>query len=180
MVLRNLKSPLTGFVLLVAIRLAVAQDASVPSSENVQIPLVIHSGVPLRVYITKRLRMRKGEPVSAKLIEPIYAFDRIVVPSGVELEGHVAAFDPVSKMKRAQAILGGDFTPLHFARVEFTTLVMPGGQIRAIQTLDAEGLPTIYSPPRTAKKKEEEQGPEHSWRLRHRPPKDSTTNPATS
>lgn len=65
--------------------------------------------------------MREGEPVTANLIEPVYAFDRVVVPKGVQLQGHVTGFNPVSKMKRAQAVMGGDFSPLHFARVEFTT-----------------------------------------------------------
>jgi hypothetical protein len=129
-----------------------AQDARMPSGD-VQVPLVVSSGVPLRVYITKRLRMREGEPVRAKLIEPIYAFDRIVVPSGVDLQGHVTLLDPVSKMKRAQAILGGDFTPLHFARVEFTAIVMPDGHTLPIHTADSKGLQAIYMPPRPEKKK---------------------------
>ena len=153
MLLQSGKLPLITFLFSMAIRLAVAQDPSAPSSGNIQIPLTVHSGVPFRVYIAKRLRMRMGEPVSAKLIDPIYAFDRIVVPSGAELQGHVTGFDPVSKMNRTHAILGGDFTPLHFARVEFTTLVTPDGHTRRIQTLDSEGLPTLYSRPRPSKNK---------------------------
>ena len=55
---------------------------------------------PLRVYLTHRLRMRGGEAVQAKLIEPVYAFDRIVVPSGVEIRGHIATLQRASKMIR--------------------------------------------------------------------------------
>ena len=76
-----------------------------PLDDTIQVPLVVPADAPLRVYIPKRLRMRSGEPVLAKLIEPIYAFDRIVVPSGVELQGHVTKLDPASKMRRAQSIL---------------------------------------------------------------------------
>jgi hypothetical protein len=139
------------FALILSSRAVTAQDA-IPAS-NIQVPLVVNAGVPFRVYITKRLHMRAGEPVTARSIEPIYAFDRVVVPAGVELVGHVTGFNSVPKMARAQAILGGDFTPLHFARVEFTTIVMPDGHKMAIRALEAEGLPTIYVAPRPSKKK---------------------------
>ena len=53
--------------------------------------LTVPAASPLRVYITKRLRMRIDEPVQARLIEPVYAFDRMVIPAGSELEGHDTA-----------------------------------------------------------------------------------------
>lgn len=137
-------------ILLVVSRLGLAQDARPGTVVNV--PLLVSAGVPLRTYVTKRLRMRLDEPVQAKLIDPIYAFDRIVVPGGADLQGHVTKLDPVSKMKRAQALLNGDFTPLHFARVEFTSITMPDGHSLPIHTADSEGLLTIYSPPRPSKK----------------------------
>jgi hypothetical protein len=96
--------------------------------------------------------MRLNEPVHAKLIDSVYAFDRIVVPGGAELQGHVTRLDAVSKWKRAQALLNGDFTPLHFARVEFTAITLPDGHTLPIHTDDSEGLLTIYSPPRPSKK----------------------------
>lgn len=123
------------------------------AAESVHVPLTVSRGVPLRVYVTKRLPMRRQEPVQAKLIDPIYAFDRIVVPAGTALQGHVTKLDPVSKMTRIQAILNGDFTPLHFARVEFTTLIMPDGKTLPIHTADSQGLPTLYSAPKPAKNK---------------------------
>src|ERR1700747_2548353 len=104
-----------------------AQDVPPPAA-TVPVNVSVASGVPLRLYITQRLRMRTGEPVRAKLIEPMFAFDREVVPAGVEIKGHVAKRDPVAKMVRARAIINGDFTPLHSARVQFTTLQMPDGR----------------------------------------------------
>lgn len=132
---------------------SVARAADVPGAQVTQVPLVVSASVPLRTYITQRLRMRRDEPVQAKLIDPIYAFDRIVVPAGVELQGHITTLDPVSKWKRLEAVLNGDFTPLHFARVEFTSILMPDGRNQPIHTEDSEGLPTLYSPPRPSKKK---------------------------
>ena len=129
---------------------ALSQEASV---SDIQVPLVVNAGVPFRVYILNRLHMRLGEPISARSIEPIYSFDRVVVPAGVQLLGHVTGFDPVPKMLRTQAILGGDFTPLHLARVEFTAIVMPDGHQLPIRSRDAKGLPTIYVVPHPSKRK---------------------------
>src|ERR1043166_3282804 len=92
------------------------------------IPLTVYPGAPLRVYLTKRLTKRLNEPVHARLIEPIFAFDREVIPAGTEVLGRVSQLVPASKFARTMAIIGGDFTPLQQARVEFTTLMLPEGR----------------------------------------------------
>jgi len=148
-------------VLLFAGVLGLAQDDRSNGAAVVQVPLILKAGLPLRVYLTNRLPMRQGGLVRAKLIDPLYAFDRIVVPAGVEVQGRISALDPIPKMKRAQAILNGDFTPLHFARVAFTNIVMPDGHSLAIQTLDSTGLPTLYSPPLPTNKKSAKSQPQN-------------------
>jgi hypothetical protein len=120
-------------------------------AEDVSIPLTVGPGVPLRVYLTQRVAMRMGEPVTAKVIEPVYVFDRIVIPVGAEVTGHVAKLDPVPKLTQTSSILSGNFTPLHIARVEFTEVHMTDGAILPIHTETAVGLPTIYEPPKPAK-----------------------------
>lgn len=140
-----LRTPLVFLTILSAGQFSLA-------APDIKVPLTVSAGAPLRLYITKRLPMRRGQPVEAKLIEPVYAFDRIVIPAGVTVRGHVTTLDPVSKVRRTEAIIGGDFTPLHFARVQFTEIVMPDGRVLPIRTADSEGLKTIYSP-RLAKKK---------------------------
>jgi hypothetical protein len=119
-----------------------------------RIDLTVPTGAPLRVYLTKRLPKRLDEPVQARLIEPLFAFDREVAPAGSSLVGKIVRLDPVSKMMRASAILGGDFTPLHQAEVQFTTLVLPGGREVPLQTIETVGLNSIFvvSPPKKAKK----------------------------
>jgi hypothetical protein len=56
-----------------------AGDANDPSSKTIS--LNVDAGVPLRVYLTKRLSKRLNEPVHAKLLDPVFAFDREVIPS---------------------------------------------------------------------------------------------------
>lgn len=115
-----------------------------------QIVLTVPVGAPLRVYLTKRLSKRLDEPVEAILIDPLYAFDREVAPAGSKVLGSVVNLTPVSKMERASAILGGDFTPLRRAEVQFTKLVMVNGREIALQTVETTGLNSIFvaNPPK--------------------------------
>jgi len=117
------------------------------------VTLTVDSGVPLRVYLTKRLSKRLDEPVHARVLEPVFAFDREVIPAGTEVLGRVSHLGPVSKMERANAILGGDFTPLHEAEVEFTTLMMPDGRQMSLHTAETPGLSSLVDlkPPKKAK-----------------------------
>jgi hypothetical protein len=88
--------------------------------------------------------------VEARLIDPLFAFDREVAPAGAKVFGTVVRLDPVSKMQRASAIMAGDFTPLHRAEVQFTKLVMPDGREVPLQTLETTGLTSIFvlNPPK--------------------------------
>lgn len=115
-----------------------------------RIALTVPAGAPLRVYLTKRLSKRLDLPVEARLIDPLFAFDRQVAPAGSRVLGTVVRLDPVSKMQRASAILGGDFTPLHLAQIQFTTLVLPDGRQIPLQTIETTGLNSIFvaNPPK--------------------------------
>jgi hypothetical protein len=120
-------------------------------AQPLTVPLTVPAGAPLRLYLTQRAPMRMGTHVSAKLIEPIYAFDRVVIPAGSVVQGSVTKLDPVSKLVRVHALMGGDFTPLHRARVEFTGLKLPDGRTLPIHTASAAGLPTLYVEPKPPK-----------------------------
>jgi hypothetical protein len=135
------------------------------AAQDVPVPLTVESGVPLRLYLTQRLALKIGATASAKLIEPVYAFDRIVIPAGSRVEGHVTALDPVGKLVRTQAVLGGDFTPLHRARVEFTSLTLPNGHAMEFHTTSTVGLPTIYNEPKPSKKKTQKPNPSNTPNL---------------
>ena len=147
---QSLKLSITAFALFFCCTAVPAQSPT--PDPAIQFGLNVDADVPLRVYITKRLNMRAGEPVTAILIEPIYSFDRVVIPAGANLQGHVTGFNPVPKMVRAKALMGGDFSPLHFARVEFTNVTLPDGRAIPIQTFDSAGLPTLYVAPRPSNK----------------------------
>lgn len=123
---------------------------------KVSVRLKVPAGAPLRLYLTRRVSYRLGETVEAKSIQPVWAFDRIVIPPGTTFRGRVVTLNPVPKMLRARAIVGGDFTPLKRAGVSFTSLTLPDGRTMPLQTEESSGLGTIYLEPRPAKKQKKQ------------------------
>jgi hypothetical protein len=87
----------------------------------------------------------------------LFVFDREVVPAGADVFGHVSRLESLTKCQRARSILGGDFTPLHRAYVEFTTLTMPDGSQVGLHTFATVGLKSIYSPAPLKKKRRKAQ-----------------------
>jgi hypothetical protein len=98
------------------------------------VSLTVDKGFPLKVVLTDKVRSRLNEPVHAKLVDPVYAFDREVIPAGTEVLGTVTGLKGVGKWKRVSSMLGGDFTPLHDAEITFDTLVFSDGKRLPIQT----------------------------------------------
>jgi hypothetical protein len=121
--------------------LAFSQEVKTDPSQT--IPLIVPAGVPLRLYLTKRVSKRAEAPVEAKLLSPVYTFDREVIPAGTLAIGHVSHIQSVSKWERTRAILGGDFTPLHLAQVEFTSLTLPDGRVLNPHTAASQGLNSL-------------------------------------
>jgi hypothetical protein len=129
---------------------AAAQPSTAPALR--EISLNVPSGAPLRLYLTGRLSKKIGAPAQAKLMEPVFAFDREVLPAGTVALGKVTHTRPVRKWERLRAILNGDFTPLRTAEVEFTTLRLPDGHELSAHTVETVGLHTIYIEPRKGQK----------------------------
>ncbi len=104
------------------------------------IPLTVPAGVPLRVELVKPLRVRHaGARVEGRLLEPVYVFDRQVIPAGSRLQGRVTRIDPVPRGRRVRALADGNFTPFRTVHLEFRTLVFPGGRRLPIRTRVSPG-----------------------------------------
>ena len=126
---------------LVSVALAAPQDS--PNNQVRNIPLTVPAGVPLRLYLTKRVPKRLNAPVDAKLLTPLYAFDHEVIPAGTQVSGHVSRVQSVSRWERARAILGGDFTPLRVVQIEFTSLQLADGRSMELHTIESPGLNSL-------------------------------------
>ena len=130
-----------GIVAVACVSLFTASATAQPAAEdeNPKISLTVPSGAPLRLYLTKRVSKRTGAPVEARLLESVFAFDREVIPAGTVAQGQVSRVQPVGKWQRVRAIVGGDFTPLRSAQVEFTTLSFPDGHTVTTHTVETVG-----------------------------------------
>ena len=99
----------------IASALIAAAGASSPAaaqSDPSSIDLVVDAGRPLRVELDQRIRLQRvGQAVTGTVREPVYAYDRIVIPVGTRVRGHVSAIDSGSKFVRARAYLSGNLSP---------------------------------------------------------------------
>src|SRR6266850_2331713 len=105
---------------------------------------------PVRYSIDKRaggagssdssvLSRNVAQPIHARIVEPVYAFDRIVIPVGSEVTGEVKKIGAISGGKRTLAALDADFTPLRTVEVGFDNLRLADGRQFPLQTKVAPG-----------------------------------------
>ena len=87
--------------------------------------------------------MKAGEAIEARLLHPIYADGKLVVPEGTMLHGKVVALQPDRKMRWAGRIRG-DFTPFHIPQVQFTDLVLPEGSLPLSAAKVTNGAPVLH------------------------------------
>ena len=72
---------------------AFGQSATSPDIRFTIIPLTVDTGFPLQVMLTEKSHFKVNERVHGRIIEPVYAFDREVIPAGVEVEGVITGFN---------------------------------------------------------------------------------------
>ncbi len=100
------------------------------------IHLILDAGRPIRVAVAERIRVKTvGQIVNGTVAESIYAYDRMVVPSGTKVHGHIDGLIEASQPTRYRGILSGDFSPPRAAVLQFDTLVFDDGREMKIDTL---------------------------------------------
>src|SRR6202162_221289 len=100
-------------------------DAGSPGTIVLGVPVV----PPLPVVLDKEVRIEKaGQPIHGKIAEPVYAFDKLVVPAGSEVTGSVTRITGVSALKRTVAALDANFSPSRDVEITFDQLVLPDGR----------------------------------------------------
>jgi len=104
------------------------------------IPLTVPKGMPIQVVIDGDIRVKRvGQPIHGRVAEPIYAFDKLVVPIGSEVHGRIREIEDVSGRKRTLAALDADFTPPHRIHIEFNELVLADGKHIPVDTVVTPG-----------------------------------------
>ena len=120
-----------------------------------QDPATVASGVPLRVALDKRVGIKRaGQAIRGTLVEPVYVYDRMVLPAGSLVEGHVAEIGGVPVKRRLQAILSGNFTPRRDVRAQFDAVVLDDGSRLALRTSPSRGTAHTARVAKQGKKQE--------------------------
>src|SRR4029077_783029 len=103
--------------------------------------LVVVPGNDFRAALDKGVRLKAvGQPITAKLLEPVYAGEDLALPTGSTIKGHVSSITTAPMRKRAGRLLAGDFTPPKTAQVTFDQLVLSDGTTVPIHSDSAVGL----------------------------------------
>src|SRR5258708_1485570 len=119
---------LTAALSIVGFTQETVQSTPTEPSSPQTIALTVPKDTPLEIALDKDVRVKQvGQEIHGRLVQPVYAFDRLVVPVGTDVKGRIAKIDPISGKRRTFAILNGDFTPAHNVQVEFTELQMQDG-----------------------------------------------------
>jgi hypothetical protein len=129
-----------------------AQDANVSASDSKMTPaavnppasetiaLTVPKGTAVQVVLEKELKIQKvGQPIRGRVAEPIYAFDKLVVPVGTEVTGQIIQLEGVSDGKRTLEALNADFSPARKVQIEFNDLEMPDGRHIPLHTTVTPG-----------------------------------------
>jgi hypothetical protein len=108
---------------------------SVPDTSNSSLALTVPAGTALKVALDEEIRIQQpGQRVHGRVLEPVYVFDKQVIPANSEILGKVVDIQGIPKEKRTLAAMNGDFSPARPLRIEFDELVLPAGQHIALKT----------------------------------------------
>ena len=117
--------------------------SAIPASSQI-VPLVLPVGTPLQIKIEKRIRIKGvGQQIAGRLLQPVFVFNKEVIPAGSEVIGHIVRLNPVNRQRRFKAVLNGDFTPLRNPEIQFDLLKLPDGKTMPIKTDIASQWGTI-------------------------------------
>jgi len=88
------------------------------------------------VALDSEVRVRNvGQSIHGKTVEPVYAFDKLLIPAGTLVNGKVSTIDAVLGKTRLLDATDGNFSPARQVHVEFDELVMADGRHVALQTV---------------------------------------------
>jgi hypothetical protein len=97
------------------------------AQSNDEVELVVERGRPLRVELSDSITVNHvGQTVTATVVEPVYAYDRIVIPVGTPVVGRVVALVDPPKSTRIRTMAAGDFSPHHAIEIRFESLMRDG------------------------------------------------------
>ena len=102
---------------------------------NPTVALTVPKGTPIQVALDKEVHVEKvGQVVQGHVVEPVYAFDKLVIPAGTEVTGQITKLVALPGGQRTMAALDADFTPARKVQIEFNQISLPGGKQIPVRT----------------------------------------------
>jgi len=115
---------------------ATQKESDSADRSPIVMPMTVEAGTPIKVAIDSEVRIRTvGQTIQGKTTEPVYAFDKLLIPVGTVVNGKVSAIDPVPKMTRTMQAANGNFSPVRKVHVQFDEMVMADGKTVALHTV---------------------------------------------
>jgi hypothetical protein len=116
--------------------------------------LIVANETKARVAIIERTKLKRGEAIQGRLLEPIYVDNRLAIPAGARLDGNIVSIRPAPRAKRLDAKSHGDFTPLGEPVIEFSGLSLRDGEHYPVSAeVNGGAGTTLYFSSATAKQK---------------------------
>lgn len=108
-------------------------DSTAAPRESVS--LTVPVGTPVQVVLDQEVRIKRvGQPIQGHVVEPIFAFDKLEIPVGTQVNGQITKIENVSAGRRTLAALDADFTPTRKIQVEFNEFVLADGKHIPVST----------------------------------------------
>lgn len=115
--------PAVGLVIV----LGLCAPVALAQTDSPTIELTVAAGRPIRVALDQSVRLTQvGELITATVEQTVYAYDRIVLPAGTVVHGHVAQLIGPTKSARVRALLGGNFSPPRRVVLDFDSVLVNG------------------------------------------------------
>ena len=104
------------------------------------VPLTVPKGTAVQVVLDREVRIQKvGQAVHGRVAEPVYVFDKLVVPVGTEVSGQITELEGVSAGRRTLDALNAEFTPARKVQIKFDALEPSDGRRIPIQPIVTPG-----------------------------------------
>ena len=108
------------------------------------VALTVLKGTPLQIALDSEVRVKKaGQPIQGHLMQPVYAFDQLVLPLGTRVLGHISKVGRPSGRQLAWSILNADFSPPRPVEVSFDQIVLADGRQLPLHAAIVPGSGTV-------------------------------------
>src|SRR5271165_6196650 len=75
-------------------------SSSQPSSDAHILAMTVPNGTPLQIALDREVRVKKaGEQITGRVMQPVYVFDRLVIPVGTVANGRIVSIARVPGRK---------------------------------------------------------------------------------